>query len=171
MYRTLASIVIASAAAMGPMTTQAMADPLPAAPTFAIGKCFNPNQPAPQRPTRFDYNCDGTGVMENMTWTSWGPDGAKGTGTDASIECQPNCAQGPLLNNPIIVHAWNPLPPSSTLCPTDVKFYSDLTIAYPNGVPPWIQPGTTWDDGTAFVTIDGKPAVHFSNLKPNCLPL
>ncbi len=133
---------------MGVMAPEATADPQPATTVFAIGKCVDPSQPAQQRPTRFDYNCDGTGVMQDMTWTSWGVDGAKGTGTDASIWCQPNCAQGPLLTNPIIVHAWNPLPPSSTGCPPDVKFYSDLTIAYPEGVPPWIIPGTSWDDGT-----------------------
>ncbi|KAA0078917.1 hypothetical protein CIW52_30700 [Mycolicibacterium sp. P9-64] len=47
--------------------------------------------PPPRRPTRFDYNCDGTGVLQDMTWTAWGVDGAKGTGTDGSIECKPNC--------------------------------------------------------------------------------
>lgn len=150
------------------MTPEAAADPQPATTAFAIGKCFDPSDPAPQRPARFDYNCDGTGVMQDMTWTTWGADGAKGTGTDASIECQPNCAQGPLLTNPIIVHAWNPLPSNNAQCPADVKFYSDLSIAYPKGVPPWIIPGTTWDDGTDFVTIDGMPAVHFANLQPNC---
>lgn len=150
------------------MAPAALADPPPATTVFAIGKCFNPSQPAPQRPTRFD--CDGTGVMQDMTWTSWGADVATGTGTDASIWCQPNCAQGPLLTNPILVHAWNPLPPKSTDCPPDIKFYSDLTIAYPEGVPPWIIPGTTRADGTEFLTIGGKPAVHFSGLTPNCRP-
>jgi hypothetical protein len=170
MYRTLALSGVAVAVAMGCMAPEATAAPLPASTVFAIGKCFDPSQPAPQRPNRFDYNCDGTGVMEDMTWASWGADGAKGTGTDASIECQPNCAQGPLLTNPIVVHAWNPLPASDAMCPSDVAFYSDLTIAYPKGVPPWIIPGTTWDDGTTFVTIDGMPAVRFSGLQPNCAP-
>jgi hypothetical protein len=80
---------------------------------FAIGKCFDPAQPAQQRPTGFDYNCDDTGVMEDMTWTSWGVDGAEGSGTDRSVECQPNCAQGARLTNPILVRAWNPLTPNS----------------------------------------------------------
>ncbi|MDT5110635.1 MAG: hypothetical protein QOE20_2525, partial [Mycobacterium sp.] len=38
--------------------------------------------------------------------------GAKGTGTDSSIECQPNCANGTRLTNPIAVHAWNPVLPN-----------------------------------------------------------
>ena len=171
MARTLAVSVIAFAVAMVWTSPPAVADPLDETTVFAIGKCFDPGQPVPQEPVRFDYNCDNTGVMADMTWTSWGADGAEGTGTDRSIECKPNCAEGPLLTNPIVVHAWNPLPPIAVDCPPEVQFYSELTIAYPHGVPPWIQPGTTWDDGTDFVTIDGMPAVHFSNLKPNCRPL
>jgi hypothetical protein len=41
-------------------------------------------------------------------------------------------------------------------------------IAYPDGAPPWVDPGTTRDTGTDFVTVDGKPAVHFSGLTPIC---
>jgi hypothetical protein len=43
-----------------------------------------------------------------------------------------------------------------------------LTIAYPDQVPPWIDPGTEWDTGTDFVTVDGKPTVHFSSPPPTC---
>ena len=92
--------------------------------------------------------------MHDMTWSTWGADGARGTGTDSSVECQPNCAQGATLVNPIVVHAWNPVGSPSPTCPSDVKFYSDLTIAYPEGAPPWINPGTTWSPGTDFVTVD-----------------
>lgn len=139
--------------------------------TYAIGKCFDPAQGAVEHPATFDYNCNTTGVMKDMTWSEWGADGARGTGTDSSVECQPNCAQGPTLVNPIVVHAWNPVASTSAACPGDVKFYSDMTIAYPKGVPPWIQPGTTWTPGTDFVTVDGMPAVHFSDLNPTCAPL
>jgi hypothetical protein len=169
--RALAVSVIAFAIAMVSMSPGAAADPEPGTTVFAIGKCFDPGQPALQRPARFAYNCDDTGVMDDMTWTSWGAEGAQGNGTDNSIECQPNCAQGTLLTNPILVRAWNPLPPSTADCPSNVQFYSDMTIAYPNGAPPWINPGTTWSDGTDFVTVDGMPAVHFSDLKPNCRAL
>jgi hypothetical protein len=159
-------------AAVGMMWTSpvAAAEPQPETAVYAIGKCFDLALPPPQRPTRFDYNCDGTGVFQDMTWTTWGVDGANGTGTDSSTECKPNCAQGPRLTNPVVVHARNPLTPTSAPCPEGVSFYSDLSIAYPKGAPPWIKPGTTWDVGTDFVTIDGMPAVHFSELKPNCRP-
>jgi hypothetical protein len=142
----------------------------PSTAVFAIGKCFDPSQPAQQRPTRIAYNCDETGVLEQLTWTSWNADGADGTGTDNSVECQPNCAQGKRIVNRAVVHAWNPQRSSSTACPSGVEFYSDMTIAYPEGAPPWIKPGTTWAKGTDFVEVDGKPAVHFSNMVPNCAP-
>ena len=63
------------------------------------------------------------------------------------------------------------MPPNDIGCPSGVQYYSDLTIAYPKGVPPWITPGTTWSPGTEFVTVDGMPAVHFSDLVPGCQPL
>jgi hypothetical protein len=159
---TAVTLILAPAAAV--------ADPQPDTTVYAIGKCVDPDQAAQQRPGRFDYNCDGTGVLENMTWTSWNRDGARGAGTDSSVECQPNCAQGARLTNPVVVHAWNPQPATSAACPPGVEFYSDMTIAYPKTAPPWIIPGTPWDAGTDFVTVDGMPAVHFSGLSPNCLP-
>ena len=172
MVRVLAMSAAASAVALFGSCPPAAAEPPGAGTvTFAIGKCYDPSQSLVERPTRFAYNCDTTGVMEGMSWTSWGVDGAQGTGTDSSIECQPNCAQGARLVNPIVVHAWNPLRPAESGCPADAEFYSDMTIAYPEGVPPWIKPGTTWDTGTDFVTVDGLPAVHFSGLKPSCTPL
>ena len=117
MARALAVSVIAFAVVMVWISPEATADPPPGTTVFTIGKCFDPGQPAQQRPVRFDYDCNNTGVMEDMTWTSWGVDGAEGSGTDSSIECQPNCAQGSRLTNPILVHAWNPLQPTGRKCP------------------------------------------------------
>ena len=170
MIRTFA--IAAGAVVLFGGSAVASADPAEQDTTiFAIGKCYDPSQPPVQRPASFAYNCDTTGVMQDMTWSSWGADGARGTGTDSSVECKPNCAEGTRLLNPIVVHAWNPVTSTSPACPPDVKFYSDLTIAYPKGAPPWIKPGTTWSPGTDFVTVDDMPAVHFSGLTPTCAPL
>ena len=170
MIRTIA--IAAGAVVLFGGSAIASADPAEEDTTiFAIGKCYDPSQPPVQRPASFAYNCNTTGEMQDMTWSLWGADGARGTGTDSSVECQPNCAEGTRLLNPIVVHAWNPATSTSPACPPDVKFYSDLTIAYPKGAPPWIKPGTTWSPGTDFVTVDDMPAVHFSGLKPSCAPL
>jgi hypothetical protein len=166
MKPTVAASLAGVAAAILAVSSPASAEPVDG-PAYAIGKCFDATGVIEERPARFAYNCDETGVMQDMTWTSWGSDGARGTGTDNSIECQPNCAQGTRVLNPIVVNAWNPLP-AAPGCPSGVDFYSDLTIAYPDGVPPWITPGTSWDTGTEFVTVDGKPGVHFSGLTPAC---
>lgn len=150
----------------------ATAEPEPEPVQYVIGRCYTPSDPITQRPTEVVYNCDHTSVMRDMQWTSWGPDGANGTGMDDSVECQPNCAQGPHLTNPVVVRAWNPLPPNAPGCPAGVQFYTDLTVAYPQGVPPWIQPGTSWTDGVEYIWVDGLPAVHFSDPGPHsCTPL
>jgi hypothetical protein len=158
-----AGLVAALFAGPGQATADTVGGPL-----YAIGKCYDATQAPEQRPAAFAYNCDQTGVMQDMTWSSRDSEGANGSGTDSSVECQPNCAEGTRVFNPIAVHAWNPQSPATPGCPSDVQFYSDMTIAYPDGVPPWINPGTTWDTGTDFVTVNGKPAVHFSGLTPNC---
>lgn len=168
MARRIAVPTILAAAALMWASGVAAADPQPAQTTYAIGKCVTAQQPAQAEPARFDYNCDNTGVLQNMTWTQWGYDGAEGTGEDASVECQPNCAQGTTLTNKVIVRAWNPKQERNSECPPGVAFYRDMTIAYPEGVPPWINPGTNWDEGTDFVEVDGMPAVHFSNMNPWC---
>lgn len=159
---TLAAVVaLPLAAAL--VSPQAPAGAQPAT-TYALATCYDVDQTIAERPQRAVYNCDGSAAIEEMTWTSWGPDGATGTGLDDAIECKPSCAEGARLVNPIVVRAWNPRPVQG--CPADVAFYSDMTFAYPEGVPPWITPGTTWDDGVEFVTIDGMPGVHWSNRQP-----
>ena len=99
-------------AVVGAALTLATAGQAAAAPAdataYAIGKCFAAGDVPVVQPSRFAYNCDETGVMQDMTWSSWGSDGARGTGFDNAVECQPNCAQGTRLVNPIVVHAWNP---------------------------------------------------------------
>lgn len=170
MIRKVAISVAAGALALAVCAVpEAAAAP---ATAYMIGSCYDPSQPVQEKPSRVVYNCDSTGVMDGMTWTSWGGDGATGTGTDNSVECQPDCAQGPHLINPIVVHAWNPKPAAEPGCPANVAFYSDLVIAYPNDAPPWIQPGSTWSPGTEFVEYNGMPAVHFYDQKPySCAPL
>ena len=93
MVRAPALAFTGAAVALMWMSPVAAAEPQSETAVYAIGKCFDLALPPPQRPTRFDYNCDGTGVLQDMTWTTWGVDGAKGTGTDSSTECEPNCAR------------------------------------------------------------------------------
>lgn len=138
---------------------------------YQFAACYDPTHPVLEKPSTVVYGCDHTSVMEDMTWTAWGADGATGTGVDNAIECKPNCAQGPRLLNPIIVHAWNPAPAEKPGCPAGVEFYRDFTVAYPESVPPWVQPGTSWTEDVSYLFVDGMPAVHFTNQTPyTCTP-
>lgn len=142
------------------------------ATVYMFGRCYDPSQPLQEKPQTVVYGCDSTNIMENMSWSAWGPDGAQGTGTDNAVECQPNCAQGNHLYNPIVVHAWNPRPAGQPGCPAGVQFYSDFTVAYPAGVPPWVVPGTGWGSDVQYVYVDGMPAVHYFDQHPySCTPL
>ncbi|CAJ1503322.1 hypothetical protein [[Mycobacterium] burgundiense] len=155
----------------------ATADPGPApaqdsAVAYLIGSCYDPSQPVVEQPQTLVYGCDHTSVMVDMTWTSWDAEGARGTGIDDAVECQPNCAEGPRITYPIVVHAWNPRPASAEGCPAGVQFYRDYTVAYPEGAPPWVQPGTSWTEDVDYFWLDGVPAVHFKNQEPlSCTPL
>ncbi|WP_445165299.1 hypothetical protein ACTXG7_15340 [Mycolicibacterium sp. Dal123E01] len=142
----------------------------PGATVYMFGSCYDPSQPLQEKPQRVVYGCDSTSIMEDMTWSSWGADGARGTGTDNAVQCQPNCAQGPHLRNPIVVHARNPAP-GRPGCPDNAAFFTDFTVAYPAGAPPWVVPGTSWDASVEYTYVDGMPAVHFFNQRPySCTP-
>ncbi len=168
--RVAAASMLAVCCAGAIQTATASAEP-PSDTVYMFGSCFNSSQPVQERPARVVYGCDSSSVMEHMTWTAWGADGATGTGIDDAVECRPNCAEGRRLTNPIIVHAWNPLPPRVPGCPDGVEFYADFTVAYPEGVPTWVKPGTSWTEGVDYVYVDGMPAVYFSGQGPfNCTP-
>ena len=54
----------------------------------------------------------------------------------------------------------------------NLQFYTDMTVAYPQGAPPWIKPGSQWSGDTLFTTVDGMPAVHYINQTAfSCTPL
>src|SRR5699024_11213612 len=92
---TLLAGAVPAAADPQPVTPfEHTADPQPTdATSYLFGRCYDPGQPAEERPEQILYNCEGTGLMRDMTWSEWGIDGARGAGTDDSVECVPNCAE------------------------------------------------------------------------------
>lgn len=141
-------------------TTAASAAPSTA--HFVIGRCYYPGDPIQERPAEAYYGCDGTGIMQNMTWTAWDAHGANGTGTSDETDCLPDCASGRRYQFPIVVHADNPITPTGPSCPGGVQFYSDLLVAYPNATPPGLQP-----NGLDVTQYQGMPAVRYDDT-PNC---
>jgi hypothetical protein len=114
------------------------------------------------KPSEIFYGCDGTGVLEAMSWSTYGPAEADGTGIDDSNDCDPGCAGGHHYRNPVVVHAWNPKPAG---CRTNLLFWYDFDIAYPKGTPPSVKPGSKSIDAE-YTLYDGMPAIHYFNQTP-----
>jgi hypothetical protein len=79
----------------------------PTAPTSAPA-CPNATPPVPAviigpnctKPTVLYFSGDQTVSIQGITWTSWNTSGATGRGTWYLVDCNPNCAQGPVTNYP-----------------------------------------------------------------------
>src|ERR1700744_2666507 len=132
----------------------------PAPPTsFAIPGCYNPATQPVERPNKLNVlGCASVAVaLQGMSWSSWGPQGADGAGTAVFKICDPNCAAGYQLTDPVIVHAYNPQSPRpDAICPGGLKIFADMILAFPKGVPPAsAQPMDT--------RYDGMPAVHYAD--------
>jgi hypothetical protein len=140
--------------APGQTTTQ------PSQPSsFAIPGCYNPSFPPVERPKKLNIlGCASVAVaLQDMSWTSWGPQGADGTGTAIFKICDPNCAAGYQLTDPVVVHAWNAQPPRpDAICQSGLKIFADLVLAFPKAAPP----PTAQKTNTQY---NGMPAVHYVN--------
>ena len=139
--------------------------PTAAAPAngFAIAGCYNRLVPPAARPMKLNIlGCASVAVaLQDMSWSSWGPQGADGTGIAVFKICEPNCAKGYQLTNQLAVHAWNPQPPrNDSGCPAGLKIFADMILAFPKGVPP----ATAQKMNTQY---NGMPAVHYVEYSVN----
>ncbi|MQY26714.1 hypothetical protein [Nocardia aurantia] len=56
------------------------------------------------RPDTLILACADLGaVVEEITWSSWGPEGAEGEGTERDNTCDPSCAAGNMVTKPVHV--------------------------------------------------------------------
>lgn len=127
--------------------------------TYAIPGCYNPSVPPLERPKTLNIvGCASVAVaLQGMSWTSWGPQGADGKGTAVFKICDPNCATGYQLKDPVVVHAWNPRPPRpDAICQAGLQIFADMILAFPADVPP----ATAQKMNARY---DGAPAVHYVN--------
>ena len=117
---------------------------------FSLPGCISAT--TAQRPQIFVLaGCMQNGLwLTDMTWSSWGSDGADGTGTLNVNTCEYGCAdRRSHVTAPVVVHATRPAPTSVKGCPAGVQVYGDVTLAFPHGVPA---------DVTAKSTYEGMPA-------------
>jgi hypothetical protein len=153
---TTAPLAPTTASPTTPITTS---PPRLATTSYGLPGCYylyHDPHPGAERPKDFVLQ----GCMQNgfwltdMSWTSWGPRGADGTGAFVLNTCEINCASGPAVSNPVVVHSWNPQPAQpDSHCPSNLNIYGDLILAFPKTLPPATQIPTN-------TKYRGMPAVH-----------
>lgn len=149
----------------GQHSTAAQSTSQPPAPpdSYAIPGCYNPAAQPSERPKKLNVlGCASVAVaLQDMSWSSWGPQGADGSGTAVFKLCDPNCATGSQLTKPVVVHAWNPQPPRrDAICQVGLKIFNDMILAFPQGAPP----PTAQKMDTQY---NGMPAVHYVDYSPS----
>lgn len=127
---------------------------------YALTGCYyHPDDLPVDRPTYVGlFYCASGGMSVNdLSWTSWGPYGADGTGIAHFKVCQPSCAEGYKVPTPVVIRAWNPLPsPGDSGCPRDVRFFADMILAFPNDEPPLEA------NMPALSRYNGMPAIRYT---------
>jgi hypothetical protein len=129
------------------------------ASSFAIPGCYSRLVPPAARPVQLNIlGCASVAVaLQDMSWSSWGPQGADGTGIAVFKICDPNCARGYQLTDQVAVHAWNPqVPRNDSGCPVGLDVFADMILAFPKGVPPA-------DAQKTNIQYNGMPAAHYVN--------
>jgi hypothetical protein len=149
----------------GQHSTAAQSTSQPPAPpdSYAIPGCYNPAVQPSERPKKLNVvGCASVAVaLQDMSWSSWGPQGADGSGTAVFKLCDPNCATGSQLTKPVVVHAWNAQPPRrDAICQVGLKIFNDMILAFPQGAPP----PTAQKMDTQY---KGMPAVHYVDYSPS----
>jgi len=135
---------------------------------YAFPAHYSLQSPAQERPSNLSLNRRFYSLSD-LTWTKWGADGADGSGQEhTQTNCDPTCANGAEYNDAVQIHASHPQPalPDSG-CPTDILFYSDIVLSYPNGS---TTPHNASGDNFQWTNINGIEAIHYWNRVPTCEP-
>jgi serine/threonine-protein kinase len=154
--RTTQASTVQPSIAQAPPPALATLAPTPS--RYAIPACYGIEDPPVERPASvtFEFCADGGAHLDHMTWTTWGAQGADAHGYYTERTCVPNCAEGGTISYPAEIHAGNPVAlPKSSGCPTDMQFYTDVTLAFPTTAPN--SPGRPING-----EYDGYPALQFS---------
>ena len=94
----------APATTVPPTTVPATSPPSSGSGPFLIVRAFGGSVGYNgQRPTVIDFSSDSTNIVTHLTWSTWGPSTAVGTGQLGLNTCQPNCAQGTVTQVPVTI--------------------------------------------------------------------
>ncbi|MCK8680813.1 MULTISPECIES: hypothetical protein [Streptomyces] len=129
-FRTTLTLCAAAGLAAAVVPASAAAPQAPPAPEVVAVDCAARGQ---DRPGDYIIACgDGNNRLTRLRWTSWGPDGAVGTGVNVVNDCRPYCAAGTLRSYPVTVRldraeVWKAQP--------DLRRFTELTLSYPEASP------------------------------------
>ena len=85
------------------------------------------------RPKTLRLSADGTLWVAKMTWSHWSGTRADGRGTAVSNDCKPNCAQGHLRQDPVLVTLSHPHHKCGRW------FFNRVVLHYPKGHPKFFK--------------------------------
>jgi serine/threonine protein kinase len=164
--RQISQVTTTATTTVSPITPPQQTTATPTAPQlpqgngYALAGCYKSESPPTDRPVFAAVEgcmMSPDHWLSDMSWSSWGPEGADGTGLANFKICEPDCAQGYQLSNQVVVHAWNPqrAAPESG-CPAYMKFYADIIFAFPKSVP-------SASSVPVKSNYNGMPAVHYTS--------
>ena len=88
-------------------------------------------------------------------------------GYRSSEELHTKLRNGRVRRNPVEVHFSGPaLPPTDSGCPTEVRYYTQLIVAYPTSQPPDFPTGG--QGGPVSERYNGMPSYRWNGLIPHC---
>ena len=93
-------------------------------PAVAVYDCTN--QPE-VRPAFYEIYCDGSRGLTKLSWSSWNPSEAAGTGVYTTDTC-PSCTQPRLQHQDVVVVLWRPTPTAHHASKYE---YSKMTLLFP----------------------------------------
>jgi hypothetical protein len=147
---TAPSSPAASSAAAGPSATAGPSTAPSASEIFIASGQTLTGTPLHQPSCTGTYGCqlsgDSTAYLANMTWQSWTPTEAVGTGTEKLSDCTPNCAAATVYPVEVVVTFTQPVKACAN---GTVRWYwTRATFAYPKGLPTALQgqnaPANPW---------------------------
>jgi serine/threonine protein kinase, bacterial len=128
------SVVLPSSPAPPPPGTNTITTTVsqPAQP-YALPGCTHDPDTVTERPDTANLTCNRLHWIEGMTWTSWGPAGAEGIGTEQTSNCDPICATGAIFRNRVqVVFTGSTSAPYDSQCPAAFLYYTQVIVAYPD---------------------------------------
>lgn len=137
----------------------------PPVQSFALPGCTKGGAAA-IKPDLVKPTCNRQHWIEGLTWTEWGANGAAGTGIEEHSGCDPSCAEGEISRNRVqVLFTGKISAPVGSGCPSDLVFYSQMVVAYPDRTAVPFELGPTYAVTTRY---NGLPAIRYNHLDVNC---